>query len=311
MAEFDVYAFADYSGAASDKEQRRRIAWCVGRRLSGLLDGRGELPAEVSNGTGDEGRPLSIVGCTRRELVEVALRLLQKATAARERVLFGFDHNYSMPVGFYEAATGREQRSWRQMLDWLADELEVGLEEGVEPHPRQWAARVNEAIARRLKLPVGPFWGPHFSPGRRMFPFGEFGARLPERRLVETRQTGMKSAYQLGGAGSVGLQSLFGIARLRQLLRRCEAADIPLHCWPFDGWSPPQQKHVMVEVYPTLYLPAAAGRRTDAGDAAACVRWAREQDRLGQLDEWLAEPPGLTPAERRRAALEGWVLGVR
>jgi hypothetical protein len=183
---------------------------------------------------------------------------------------------------------------------------------------------MNALIAARLGTDAGPFWGPHFAPSRREFPFAREAARLPERRVTETRRPGMKSAYQLGGAGSVGLQSLFGMARLHELLRSCEDAGIPLHCWPFDGWTPPPHKHVMVEVYPTICLaalrassgagapPAAAqARRSDAGDAIACVRWAREQDRLGRLGAWLAPPPGLTPSERRRAALEGWVLGAR
>ncbi|KIL39695.1 hypothetical protein SD70_18200 [Gordoniibacillus kamchatkensis] len=386
LRQFDIYAFADYSGAASEREQRKHIAWCVGR-----AGGEAEEPATTSY--------------TREELVVATLLLLGKATAAGERVIFGFDHNYGLPDGLYEAATGASLQDWRQQLAWLAEGLmksraaahraaQHGKDDGgrtvqllpsmeEEPRPREWAARVNAMIAERLGTETGPFWGPHFTPSRRLFPFADTPLRLPERRVTETRRPGMKSAYQLGGAGSVGLQSLFGMARLHELLRRCNAAGIPLHCWPFDGWTPPPDKHVMVEVYPTIYLaptlsappaatptagagftaavtgagtfaarapsgagalagaapaaptptarpnatptagdvttaaaapalgPAGRQRRTDAGDAAACVRWAREQDRLGRLGVWLAEPPGLTPEQRRRVALEGWVLGVR
>jgi hypothetical protein len=234
-------------------------------------------------------------------------------------VLLGFDHNYSFPAGFYEAAAGEPLPHWRRLLDWLADSLEAEAEPASgELRPRLWAARTNAVLAGRLGTAEGPFWGPHFEPSRRSFPFAQEEARLPERRVVETRRPGMKTAYQLGGAGSVGLQTLFGMAHLRQLLRFCRERGIPLHAWPFDGWSPPPEAHVLVEAYPTRYwtdlrergVISASARRTDQGDAKVCVIWAREEDRLGRLDGWFAEPPGLTQAECRRIKLEGWILGV-
>ncbi len=60
----------------------------------------------------------------------------------------------------------------------------------------------------------------------------------------------MKSVFQLGGAGSVGLQSLWGMYHLANIIVFCEENQIPLHCWPYDGINIPGEKHVLIEIYP-------------------------------------------------------------
>ena len=49
-----------------------------------------------------------------------------------------------------------------------------------------------------------------------------------------------------------------------------------VHFWPFDGWSVPTSRSVVVEVYPSLWsrtLPSE-GRMPDQQDAFATVRMA-------------------------------------
>ncbi|HEX7066017.1 MAG TPA: hypothetical protein VF199_13185, partial [Bacillales bacterium] len=219
-----------------------------------------------------------------------------------KRVIFGFDHNYSFPIGLYEALTDQQWMEWRELVNLLADG--IGNLPPVMSDARTWAKKANEVIRERFAFEVdGPFWGPTFEPRRRpVFPFGGI---LAERRLIEERCPRMKAVFQLGGVGSVGLQSLFGISYLHKLISFCEEKEISLHCWPFDGWFLPNKGHVLVEMYPTLFNQ---GPRTDQKDAEACAMWLAEQDRSGQLGKW-AEP-SLSLADKRRVSLEGWSFGV-
>jgi metallothiol transferase len=272
---FDLYAFADYSGAESLAAQRKHIVLAAG-----------------------DGQELHLHHHTRESLYTALCDLLLQAHREGKRVLFGVDHSYSFPSGFYEAVTGRQQTSWDDLLDLLP------------PHakPREWAAAINALLVEKMDLPLGsagPFWGANFKPQERDPKFPHHEVNLPERRLVELRDRRLKPIYKLGGAGSVGLQSLFGIPQLARLRRFCREHDIPLHAWPFDGWELPANGHVLAEVYPTLYNH---GTRTDENDAAACVTHLAACDAQAKLLPLFQ--PELPPADRARAQLEGWVLGI-
>ncbi|MBL0385879.1 hypothetical protein JJB07_04375 [Tumebacillus sp. ITR2] len=267
---FDLYAFADYSGAAKESGQRKHIVLAVG-----------------------DGRDVTLVHHTRESLF-VALQDLLRDSAG-QRILFGVDHSYSFPIGFYEAMTGKTQRSWEDLLEVL----------GTPTNPREWAAEANRNIAARTGQPTGPFWGAHFKPQVKKPYFAHDEASLPERRLVETRNRRLKPIYQLGGNGAVGLQALYGIPYLAQLRAFCREQGIQLHAWPFDGWELPSDGHVLVEVYPTLYNTE---QRTDENDAKACVTTLTDLDQKGNL--LACFHPTLTDEERNRAHLEGWVLGI-
>lgn len=318
---FDWYAFADYSGARSPSGQRKHIAWAV----------------DQGSGTG------VTAGITREGLLEAALFLLREAQREGKRMLFGFDHNYGFPQGFYEAAFGEAPADWREVLEGFAASAgrfmalkRSGNKPGVQPGsgggtgagekegpglwnkwlPRDWAREMNERIAETLGRPAGPFWGTLFARRPDASLFGEYmlpsGERflLADRRLAEERFRRLKPAYQIGGIGSVGQQSLYGMLYLRELLRLCREEGIPVHVWPQDGMRIPADCHVAVEIYPTLSLlmEGIGGPRTDAGDAAACVQWTRRMDREGRLEGVLRQD--FTPEEWGRVRLEGWVLGV-
>lgn len=271
MRGFDRYAFADYSGSSSLRLQKKHI----------VLSVWGAEPEHF----------------TREELFLRVCSLLERATAAGERVVLGFDHSYSFPQGFFEKVTGSSPTAWEQV---------TGLLDGAEADGRGWAARMNELFRVRHGVETGgPFWGPNFKlQGKRPpFPYAELG--MSERRLVEERCRKMKPIYQIGGAGTVGLQAIYGIAYLARLRRFCRERGIPLFAWPFDGWDLPTEGHVLVEVYPTLFN---LGVRSDEEDAKACTDWLQQRDADGTLERFFH--PQLTGAERMRAQLEGWVLGI-
>jgi hypothetical protein len=126
-------------------------------------------------------------------------------------------------------------------------------------------------------------------------------------RLCERWTSSAKSVFQFGMNGQVATSSHAGIPWLRLLRRRLGPA---VHFWPFDGWRPPRGVHVVAEVYPSIFRNRFPRERrsADQQDAFAVAEWLRTRDRMGALGGYLA--PRLDPAERRAAAVEGWILGV-
>ena len=83
-----------------------------------------------------------------------------------------------------------------------------------------------------------------------------------------------------------------------------------VHFWPFDGWDIPAGRSAATEVYPALWSRSfARGDRTgDQHDAYSIAGWLSRADRDGSLAAFLK--PALTPSERAKARVEGWILGV-
>jgi hypothetical protein len=127
------------------------------------------------------------------------------------------------------------------------------------------------------------------------------------RRLTEVRARSAKSVFQFKVQGQVAMSTHAGIPWLRYV--RQHVGD-RVHFWPFDGWSIPPSRSVIAEVYPALWsrsLPRE-GRTQDQQDAFATVKWMQQADREGSLGKYLR--PRLESEERRKAEIEGWILGV-
>ena len=84
-----------------------------------------------------------------------------------------------------------------------------------------------------------------------------------------------------------------------------------VHFWPFDGWSPPDGKSVIVEVDPFMFSRSylKEDRSPQEHDAYAVARWLSEMDRDNHLPMYLSPP--LNDGDKRIAReREGWILGV-
>ena len=83
-----------------------------------------------------------------------------------------------------------------------------------------------------------------------------------------------------------------------------------VHFWPFDGWTIPANRSVLVEAYPRLWNHAfpREDRTGDQHDAYTVTAWLQQSDRNGSLQAALN--PELTPPERTIAKVEGWIIGV-
>jgi hypothetical protein len=126
------------------------------------------------------------------------------------------------------------------------------------------------------------------------------------RRLTEER-AGAKSVFHFDVPGSVAKSTHAGLPWLRFLRERTAGH---VHFWPFSGWDIPPGRSVVAEVYPALwrYTHAPVGLTGDQGDAYAAAAWMRQADFEGSLAGYFAPP--VTDDERKRAEIEGWILGV-
>ena len=126
------------------------------------------------------------------------------------------------------------------------------------------------------------------------------------RRVTEVR-TGAKSVFHFDVPGSVAKSTHAGIPWL--LFLRKSVGD-RLHFWPFDGWTVPQGKSVVIEVYPAFWSHTFPrdGRDSHQQDAYATAEWFRRSDQEGTLERFFS--PSLTEHERKVAEIEGWILGI-
>jgi hypothetical protein len=127
------------------------------------------------------------------------------------------------------------------------------------------------------------------------------------RRLTETRAGRAKSVFHFDAPGSVAKSTHAGIPWLRTMRQRLGER---VHFWPFDGWDIPVGRSALVEVYPALWTRGFAreGRNDHQHDAYCVAAWLRQAESSGTLPSFLK--PGLSPAERSAADIEGWILGV-
>ncbi len=126
-------------------------------------------------------------------------------------------------------------------------------------------------------------------------------------RLTEKFTSNAKSVFEFRGPG-VAHSTFAGLPWLHDLR---EALGDTVHFWPFDGWIPPQNKSVICEVYPALFVrryPTGADMNSHERDARAVATWLRERDEHDLLRPHLT--PHLLECERQVASVEGWILGV-
>jgi hypothetical protein len=256
---------------------------------------------------------------------------------ARDRgrtVLVGWDFSFGYPASFARWSAGPTApgaRPWRRTWQRLT---EMGRD-GADNENNRFA--VADSINRHSGIRF--FWGrpqhPRFEqlsalPPRDHVPDGLAPNPCGRLRITEAHAgRGIRSGWQLYGAGSVGGQVLTGLPRLEGLL---ESLGDAVAVWPFetgfgpcplDGPDPDRAVRDGRRLRPTVLLaemwpPAfTRGRTLDGFRDQAQVRATVEA--VAGLDAaswaaWLSPGPvgPLGPGARRRVLdEEGWILGVR
>jgi precorrin-8X/cobalt-precorrin-8 methylmutase len=299
MPLFDAYVIVDWSGAAAPARGSDSIWIGCLEWIDGSL-----IETRLSNPP------------TRRLAASELLDLLTDLIARDRMTLAGFDFAFGFPQGF-----ARRLRS--DGLEWQIAWKEIAgrIQDGNENENNRFdvAAQLNEAVSGR----PFPFWGcprgasdPMLSPGR---PDG-FDAlgELPEFRLTERVISGPQSVWKMAYAGSVGSQTLLGLACLQTLRHHVWLAE-NVRIWPFETGlrelaRPPagSWQVIFAEVYPSMIrLGPGAHAVRDAGQVRTLGRHFAKLDSEERLAPLFAGPAGLTPDERRVVEREeGWILGI-
>ena len=176
------------------------------------------------------------------------------------------------------------------------------------------AAELNRRLSQRLGGAPGPFWACPARVANEDLTANKCDSPMPEWRAVEralqARGRRPQSSWKLYTAGSVGGQTLLGLAALGRCLEAPELGP-RLQLWPFDGgFAKPSAPRAIVvaEIWPSLAtLPVRPNAIKDALQVTAMRDAA-----LAQSDPWapLVRPPGLDGAGIARARQEGWILGL-
>jgi precorrin-8X/cobalt-precorrin-8 methylmutase len=222
--------------------------------------------------------------------------------------MVGLDFVFGYPVGAAKAITGKA--GWKALWRHLAERVQDADDN--RSNRFELAAEINRAIA-----PGGPRYYGH--PNGRVIdgltlkrPPDTHGV-VAERRLAESFGRGLQPVWKLIGVGSVGSQTILGIARL-EALRRDKRFAGGIAVWPFEtafeqDLSCPIS---IVEIYPSL-LPMR--RREDkpldqVQVETAALRFAA-LDRAGELAAILSAPERLSARQHADVmSEEGWIAGI-
>lgn len=300
---FDAYVMVDWSAAARPVQGADSI-WiaCLERRPEGVV-------------------PLLLANPPTRAEAMAQLSDLLSDLISRDRVtLAGFDFAFGYPRGF----AGRlrsDAPNWRGV--WK--ELSARIKDGDDNTNNRFA--VAAVLNEKLSGGPFPFWGcpagaetPHLTARKPVgyAPNGFAKDALAECRLTDRITRGPKSVWQLAYTGSVGSQSLLGIARLFQLRHHPWLTEVT-RIWPFEtglgALTRPgagEWRVLMAEVYPSmLAAPVAEAEVRDARQVQALVAHFARQDANGALAALFAGPADLSGEQRRTVENEeGWILGI-
>lgn len=275
--QFDFHIGIDYSGSATPLQRTSALQVYM---AGGVGHGQAEQSSRRLPEPQLQPSPASTSGrrrnWCRREIAYWLLELLRGDAV----FIAGIDHGFSFPETYFERY---QIKSHAEFLDDFCRHWPTDREDCSVDSVRQQATLVPR---KGISLRTGT---------------------SREFRLTERWTSSAKSVFQFDVQGSVAKSTHAGLPWL-QFLRR--HAGKRLHLWPFDGWQIPKGKCCLAEIYPAIFKNRyeRGERSADQQDAYAVARWLSDCDSRGILPGYL-QPP-LTAAERDRAALEGWILGV-
>jgi precorrin-8X/cobalt-precorrin-8 methylmutase len=290
---FDGFLIVDWS-AASHPVRGANSIWCALAERGA----RGRLRIRLEN---PPTRACAIA------LVEAEIERF----AARGRVLLaGFDFAFGYPAGFARRL-GLPGLPWAGIWAYFAAALEDRADN------RNNRFDLAERINQEWFAEPFPFWG---HDGTRRRPYlsrrrcrGHGPGDLAERRRVDLRVPRAQPVWKLAYIGSVGSQSITGIAPLEAMRRRLAGA---LRLWPFETGLGPlnagalEPGAILAEIYPSMVRPADM-KPKDAGQVLALARRFASLDAKGMLAPLFAGDPALAGEERRQIEREeGWILGA-
>lgn len=246
---------------------------------------------------------------TRAQAIRAVQMIIDESLKQTNRLLIGWDFAFGYPKGF---AAELGVRSWQGIWAWLHSHIHDA------PTNRSNRFEVAARLNQRFGPSPGPFWG---FVGRTC-PAGLHPKRYPHgktkdqwlypfqyERCAEQQAQGAKSVFQIAYSGSVGSQSLLGIAHLEDLRRRYNPQ---IGIWPFEtqfteGLFAPI---TFAEIYPSAHSVPKGTTVKDQRQVEAVLRDCLDWNGTGQMTHQLSGPA--PNSFEREAALteEGWILGL-
>jgi precorrin-8X/cobalt-precorrin-8 methylmutase len=290
MPLFDRILIVDWSGAGQPVTGKNSLWACLARREGDrvVIDWNENFP-------------------TRHAFMQRLDVVVGAEIAEGQRLLCGFDFAFGYPAGTAERLTGRAD--WRALWCKIADEIEDA--------PDNRNNRFDLASRWNATHFAGEprFWGrPHqhaYADLSDKKPPARTNAPLAFRRSEQFAK-GAKSVWQLTYSGSVGSQTLLGIARLSRFLDESGHGE-NVAVWPFEtGFAGSFEKPVVfAEIYPSLFALPEGDEVKDALQVRTVAEAFARFDVDGRLGILLDRPAVLTDDEVAVSiAEEGWVLGI-
>ena len=233
-----------------------------------------------------------------------AMQTLRGLAQRSERLLIGFDFAFGYPRGTSQPFGG----GWRAIWSWLSEE--VADADSNKNNRFDVAARFNG----RFPEGEGPLWGlprNRSVSGVRPTRPREWSHLPPERRSVERLVPRTQPTGKLAYPGSVGSQTLLGIARL-EAWRSDRTVGSRTVIWPFetDFAEKLGTGIVIAEIFPSLH--PIQGEVEEVRDRAQVRTLAKGYAGLDQRNALIPHLAGPMDKDVRTIALheEGWIMSV-
>ncbi len=233
-------------------------------------------------------------------------RLTDLVKSCQGNTLLAFDFPMGYPVG---SGLGGGRIAGHLLADKLIRDPDDGN------NRFDLAGQLNE----RLSPLPGPFWGHPASSiykglTRRKPPFDHL--EFQEWRLVEaelkSRGYRIMNVWQLLGQGSVGSQTVTGLAELYSFAANPVFKD-QVRFWPFETrWEKNLEGIILAELWPSLGQYEEINHPIkDARQVIASRNWLSRRQRDGGIKDLFSAPDCLTEKEQKICETEeGWILGV-
>ncbi len=179
---------------------------------------------------------------------------------------------------------------------------------------------VAEFLNRKISDKAGPFWGhpksrkfENLTWHKPLFSHKNFQEWRLCEKLLKSKSHKIMNVWQLLGQGSVGSQTLTGLARLYEF---CQLEELKqtVRFWPFEtNWDRDLSGIILAEVWPSLNNYSEIEHPIkDARQVLACLRWLKQKNDTGQIREFFKAPVSLSSQEQDQCRTEeGWILGVK
>ncbi len=292
-ASFDRYAIVDWSSAATPTTGKDSI-WIS---FAARDDGEARIVETINPPT-------------RSAAMAELRRFLREAVAENKRVFCGFDFPFGYPAGTAQRIAGTPD--WSALWGVIHERI-IDRDDNFN-NRFEVAGRMN-----REELADAPmFWARPTSqviPGLQPTKPVPYPTLLDEFRVCEKRAQPAQPVWKLTYAGSVGGQTLTGMARLEGLRRDEEFAE-HLAVWPFEtdfSEKLEDKPIVLAEIYPSMFR-IERGEKSCLDEAQVetlALHFAR-LDAKGGFSTLLSVPNDRMSEREAHAVMreEGWIVGL-